>query len=60
LTFYVEVTPKKGKIYRRLGHMLGEELIKSFCNFKTFVKQEEIIKNSPFFFQLYEPLDKNI
>lgn len=58
MTFYVEVVPKSGRVMKKLGHQLGYELIKSFCNFKTFVKQEEVIQNSPFFFELFTPPDQ--
>jgi hypothetical protein len=39
IKFYIEIVPSTGKILQSLAYHLGTELAKSFCNFKTFVKQ---------------------
>ena len=44
--FYLEGQPKPGFLARNAGYACGLVLMKSFCNFRTFVKHQDAIENS--------------
>jgi len=47
---FVEVEPKKGRLVRRLADEFALRIVRGFCNFKTFIKQDYYLKTSDFIF----------
>ena len=54
---YVESTARSGFIHRQAAYYGALELIKSFCNFKTVVKLNDIVENNSF--PKFTPVEAN-
>lgn len=48
IKFYIEIESKPSKILSSIAHQIAFEFAKSICNFKTYIKQEYLLKTSSF------------